>query len=332
MTTVLYGSNEIAAKAGCDESARYWHVACVVAATMTALPLSGPLASRSFGMLGPSLALGLFIAACGSSDGKGSSGGAPNGNQGGSSNGGSSSTTAGASAAAAALCPDTTEPGDMIAIPAGAFEMGCDDATDPKCSEDEKPMHHVTLSAFELDRTEVTQAAYTACIADGACQPPSCEWSCEHPDFPAGCVTWSQANAYCSWAGKRLPSEAEWEKAARGEASNKYPWGASEPSCSLANIAGCGDALRPVGSFGDGASPYGALDMAGNVVELVADWYADAYYAESPAADPKGPATGKRYGGRGGGFKSDADFVRASKRDWYDPTDAAPSLGFRCAR
>jgi formylglycine-generating enzyme required for sulfatase activity len=145
-------------------------------------------------------------------------------------------------------------------------------------------------------------------------------------------VTWQQASNYCAWAGKHLPTEAEWEKASRGDQGNVYPWGNGAASCSLANMAGCGGGLQSVGSLSAGASPYGALDMAGNVVELVADFYDEKYYATSPTSDPPGPPSGKRYSGRGGGFKSNADFVRASKRDWYDPTDSAVSLGFRCAK
>lgn len=262
----------------------------------------------------------LLLLACGS-NGKDSTGG-----------GGSPITSqAGATGDGGFACTTTADAGEMVSVPAGQFIMGCNDAVDKQCSDDEKPKHNVTLSAFEIDRTEVTQAAYTACVADGACQPPTCEWNCDHPNFPASCVTWPQASSYCKWAQKRLPTEAEWEKAARGDQGNKYPWGNGEPDCSLANLGGCGETLKDVGAS-TGASPYGALDMAGNVVELVADWYDQGYYADSPAADPPGPASGKRYSGRGGGFKSPADFVRSSKRDWYDPTDTAPSLGFRCAR
>ena len=275
----------------------------------------------------------LLLAACGSSDG----GSKPKGN-GTSNTGGSGGRTGDQGSSAGATpsgepegfaCTATADPGEMVSVPAGEFTMGCDARS---CGGDEQPQHAVTLAAFEIDRTEVTQAQYTACIADGACEPPSCDWVCDQPDLPAGCVTWAQAKAFCGWAGKRLPTEAEWEKAARGDAGGTYPWGDDAPSCARANMAGCADGLLPVGSAPDGASPYGALDMAGNVVELVADWYDAGYYATSPSTDPEGPATGTRYSGRGGGFKSDSNFLRASKRDWYDPTDTAVSLGFRCAR
>jgi formylglycine-generating enzyme required for sulfatase activity len=226
----------------------------------------------------------------------------------------------------------TAGPGELVPVPAGDFTMGCNDAVDSACSDDEKPMHIVTLSAFEIDKTEVTQAQYSACVLAGTCDPPTCDWNCDNADFPATCLTWAQASAYCSFVSERLPSEAEWEKAARGDKGLKYPWGNTEPSCTLANMAGCSDGAMAVGSLAAGASPYGALDMAGNVVELVADWYDAGYYASTPPADPKGPAKGTRYSGRGGGFKSAATYLRTSKRDWYDTSDASASLGFRCAR
>lgn len=254
------------------------------------------------------------------------------------SNGGSSKdhkgegAAAGASAATDTKCTATADPGETVQVPAGDFGMGCDKSVDDACSDDEMPMHTVSLSAFEIDRTEVTQAQYAACIADGKCTAPSCDWNCDNQNFPATCLTWTQGGAYCSWAGKRLPTEAEWEKAARGDHDFKYPWGNDDPDCAHANLSGCSDGAMEVGSLAAGASPYGALDMAGNVVEFVADWYDQAYYAASPPADPMGPKSGTRHGGRGGGFKSNAQYLRAAKRDWYDATDAAASLGFRCAR
>lgn len=228
-------------------------------------------------------------------------------------------------------CTGDTTPAVTVNVPAGDFPMGCNSAVDMDCADDEKPLHTVTLGAFKIDRTEVTQAQYAACVSAGACNAPSCPWDCSKTDNPATCVLQSDAKAYCAWAGARLPTEAEWEKAARGSDGNKYPWGNTEPDCTLTNMAGCGDAAQPVGSLSAGASPYGALDMAGNVVEMVADWYDAAYYASSPSADPTGPASGTRYGGRGGGFKSEALWQRTSKRDWYDLTDEGAALGFRCA-
>jgi sulfatase modifying factor 1 len=274
----------------------------------------------------------LLLAACGSNNDsdKNGEGDSNAGTSGDSNKGGSSGS--GGSAASGFTCTATAEPSALVDVPAGEFAMGCNEATDSACDSDEKPQHTVSLSAFAIDRTEVSQAQFTACVLDGACEPPLCDWDCEKQDYPAGCVSSSHALAYCSWAKRRLPTEAEWEKAARGDEGAIFPWGDAAPDCSLANKAGCDDAARPVGSLADGASPYGALDMAGNVVEMVADWYDEAYYAASPASDPPGPASGTRYVGRGGGYKSDTKYLRASKRDWYDVTDQAPSLGFRCVR
>jgi sulfatase modifying factor 1 len=229
-------------------------------------------------------------------------------------------------------CTSSARPGPLVEVEAGDFVMGCNAEVDDECDDDEQPMHTVSVSAFEIERTEVTQDAYTACVTDGACTPPSCAWDCDAPDLPANCLTIDQATMYCVWAGRRLPTEAEWEKAARGGEGQKYPWGNDAPTCELANMSGCGDVKLPAGSLPDGASPYGALDMAGNLVEMVTDWYDASYYEESPSADPTGPASGTRYGGRGGGYGSEALWMRASKRDWYDLDDMSVSLGFRCAR
>jgi formylglycine-generating enzyme required for sulfatase activity len=219
----------------------------------------------------------------------------------------------------------------MVSVSAGDFIMGCNAAVDNECLDDEKPMHTVTLSAFQIDRTEVTQEQYAACVTAGSCAAPNCSWDCSKTNYPAACLDLADAQAYCTWAQARLPTEAEWEKAARGTSGNKFPWGNTAADCTLTNMAGCGDTAQPVGSLAAGASPYGALDMAGNVVEMVSDRYDATYYTSSPSSDPQGPASGDTHVGRGGGFKSEATWQRASKRDWYDVTDAAASLGFRCA-
>jgi formylglycine-generating enzyme required for sulfatase activity len=228
-------------------------------------------------------------------------------------------------------CTSNAQPGDMVTVPAGDFAMGCGD-TDTQCQDNEKPLHQVTLVAFDIDRTEVTQDQYAACAEAKACGAPTCDWDCGKTNYPAACVTWAQAKAYCAWAGKRLPTEAEWEKAARGTDGRLYPWGNDIPDCTHVNMASCGSGAEPVGNHPAGASPYGALDMAGNVVEMVADWYDAGFYNTSPKDNPTGPATGTRYSGRAGGFKSEPVWMRASARDWYDVSDASPSLGFRCAR
>jgi formylglycine-generating enzyme required for sulfatase activity len=219
-----------------------------------------------------------------------------------------------------------------IAVPAGAFMMGCNAAVDQTCKDDEVPGRSVTLTAFQIESTEVTQGRYAACVAAQQCTPPSGAWNCDESASPATGVTWDQAKAYCAWAGRRLPTEAEWEFAARGADGRKYPWGNEEPDCTRTNMVGCSGKVDAVGLHPAGASAFGALDMAGNVVEMVADWYDMAYYKTAPSTDPTGPATGTRYGGRGGGWKSDATWQRTSARDWYDLEDTGSSLGFRCAR
>lgn len=218
-----------------------------------------------------------------------------------------------------------------LPIPGGVFTMGCNAEVDKNCAPDEDPMRSVTLTAFAIEQTETTQGRYAACVAAQKCSPPACAWDCSEAASPAVCVTWNQAKDYCAWSGRRLPTEAEWELAARGADGRKYPWGNDEPDCTRANMAGCSGKVDAVGQHPGGASPYGALDMSGNAVEMVADWYDKAYYQSAPATDPTGPATGNRYTGRGGGYKSEAVWQRTSARDWYDITDTGASLGFRCA-
>ncbi|MFL5322542.1 MAG: formylglycine-generating enzyme family protein [Myxococcaceae bacterium] len=227
----------------------------------------------------------------------------------------------------------TTEPA-MVTVPAGAFPMGCRELCSDAVSGADIPVHTVELSAFAIDRTEVTQEAYSRCVAAKACTRPGANFDpVKKPSFPITNVTWEQARDYCAWTGKRLPTEAEWEKAARGTDQRRYPWGPEQPDCERANFEPCGGKLVTVGALPNGASPYGALDMAGNVEEWVADWYSGAYYRESPAKDPLGPAvdSGSGHVVRGGSYRYDAWHLGATVRFW-DPGGPTDELGFRCAR
>ena len=260
-------------------------------------------------------------------------------------------------AAAAESCA-----GDMVAVPAGAFEMGSPEGTG---DADEHPRHVVALSAYCIDRTEVTVAAYAACTAAGACGAPplTVNWASysvddaarfsrwcnrgDRPDHPINCIDWGMANAYCAWRGGRLPTEAEWEYAARGSDGRIYPWGDAAPDARRLNACGsecaalsrrplyAGDdgwaTTAPVGSYPAGASPSGALDLAGNVWEWTADWYGP--YGAEPQTDPQGAPAGTSRVSRGGSWNgSTADAGRAADRDWLDPKVRETGLGFRCAR
>jgi formylglycine-generating enzyme required for sulfatase activity len=225
----------------------------------------------------------------------------------------------------------------MVYVPAGSFWMGSDE-DDSDANDDEKTRHEVYLDAFYIDRYEVTNTQYSQCVEAGACEVPG---NCHYgqptygdpikADHPVVCLDWNRAQAYCQWAGARLPTEAEWEKAARGTEGHEYPWGGSKPDCSKAQYDDCDGQTVLVGSKSGGASPYGALDMAGNVWEWVADWYSDDYYANSSASNPQGPATGRHRVLRGGSWLSSWRSVRAASRFWHSPGDSRnPDIGFRC--
>ncbi len=232
--------------------------------------------------------------------------------------------------------PPAAEASKTVPVAASTFGMGCNAQVDQECRKDELPPHSVALAAFEIDVTEVTQAQYYDCVHSGVCAPPSCDWDpCvggKRRQYPVVCVNHADAVAYCTWKGMRLPTEAEWEKAARGEDRRKYPWGNDGVDCAHANILGCTKGTMPPGTLAAGASPYGALDMAGNVVEWVLDFYDAAYYATSPASEPKGPAKASRYVGRGGGWRSEPVWHRTSQRDDYEPGYLKDTLGFRCVK
>lgn len=203
----------------------------------------------------------------------------------------------------------------------------------PDAPEDEKPQHRVWLDAFWIDRTEATNAMYAACVETGACKPiisPRLDML-ENPDFPVQGVAWPEAAAYCEWVGRRLPTEAEWEKAARGTDVRLYPWGDEPPDDTRANFGRRQGDVVATGSSPEGASPYGALDMAGNVYEWVADWYAQDYYAQSPSESPPGPERTLVRVIRGGAWNGSQDALRAANRFWAFP-GRNDYDGFRCAQ
>jgi hypothetical protein len=220
---------------------------------------------------------------------------------------------------------------DMVCVPAGPFFRGCNQARDQACGRDEMPSRTLTIKGFEIDRTEVTQAALDVCVQAGACAAPVGFDPRGRPAHPATQVTVAIAEAYCRWANKRLPTEAEWEKAARGSDMRVFPWGDDRATCARAQYRDCGllDVV-PVGVLG-GTSIYGAEDMAGNAAEWVSDSYLPDYYGDAPAVDPAGPAgPGMGRVKRGGGFSSNVNALRVSARDWGERD--LPAQGLRCAR
>jgi formylglycine-generating enzyme required for sulfatase activity len=231
----------------------------------------------------------------------------------------------------------------MVYIPEGKFLMGSSE-DDTLARADEKPQREVLLDAFWIDQTEVTNQQYQQCVDAGECTLPGRLSSNTRKDYfgnpdydqyPAMHITWFQAEAYCHWAGRRLPTEAEWEKAARGTDGRIWPWGNEQPNETLTNFMAIVRDTTKVGSYPQGASPYGVFDMAGNVFEWVSDWWAWDTYRKGPDENPQGPETGKDKVLRGGSWVSDADAVRSAYRHAYSP-DQYPfphgdHSGIRCA-
>jgi len=272
----------------------------------------------------------------------------------------------------------------MVEVKKGSFWMGCDVRVNSKCTERYVdrglgkedtgrdfglPYHMVTLDGYQIDSHEVKVSEYRECFEAGKCGQPATEQNCNwgmagKDEHPINCVDWSQAEAYCCWKGARLCTEAEWEKAARGASGASYPWGNDHPVCGTAELgssadetmlfdeqegeSGCGSATTgTVCSKQKDRGPYGACDMAGNVSEWVADWYAREYYSKSPTQNPKGPdeSTAEthseyNYGmfdtygpyriHRGGYYGTDLGLALSSIRQRSVPTIKNPSIGFRC--
>ena len=223
----------------------------------------------------------------------------------------------------------------MVLVPGSEFTMGS-----PMGDADERPPHQVYLDSYLIDRHEVTVGQYAEFLQQAGGNAPS-DWKTmnqlSNKKRPVSNVDWADAAAYCKWAGKRLPTEAEWEKAARGTDGRLYPWGNEPPTSRHANYGQSGSnnngALAPVGSFEEGKSPYGVYDMAGNVWEWVSDWYDHDYYRNSPQRNPEGPPTGGFKGIRGGSWNSSVRALRSADRYWDPPTFRSQySPGFRCVK
>jgi formylglycine-generating enzyme required for sulfatase activity len=234
---------------------------------------------------------------------------------------------------------------EWVSIPGGSFSMGSNDG-----DSDEKPVHTVRVASFEMSRSEVTVRQYKACVEAGACTAPDtgefCNWGKSgREEHPINCVEWNQASAFARWAGGRLPTEAEWEYAARSAGKAVvYPWGNDAPSCDLAvfghgrsctasDPCGCGrNSTWPVCSKTDGNTDQGLCDMSGNVWEWVEDWYHDSY-SGAPAdgsAWISGGGSGRVY--RGGSWNYPASYVRAANRGRFTPGYRCSYLGFRLSR
>jgi formylglycine-generating enzyme required for sulfatase activity len=223
----------------------------------------------------------------------------------------------------------------VIYIPAGTFIMGSTE-DDRKADPAEKPAHNVFTDAYWIDRTQVTNAMFRTCVKAGACtydlQPGTAPnyYNPLYDNHPVVYITWNQAARYCAWEGGRLPTEAEWEKAARGSRNMVYAWGDQLPNINLVNLNNYVGVTTAVGNFPRGASAYGLMDMGGNVREWVSDWYAADYYQYSPANNPTGPETGEKKVLKGAAFSDLEVFGRAANRLSHIPDSPGNVRGFRC--
>lgn len=241
----------------------------------------------------------------------------------------------------------------MVLIPAGEFLMGSDKRVDRNGYQAELPQRTVYLDSYEIDQFEVTTVQFLRFILSQDL-PPLIDWQYDGGNFqetmsnhPVMHVSWAEADAYCKWAGKRLPTEAEWEKSARGEDGRLYPWGNQTAGLSRANFGRTGlsgpvrdrperlllyPPIISVDKYDNAVSPYGLFQMSGNVAEWVADWYDPKYYATAPNRNPKGPEKGTQKSFRGGSWIDSTPSVRVAQRNGTDPNTKMNWLGFRCAR
>ena len=218
---------------------------------------------------------------------------------------------------------------EMVFLPAGSFGMGSEDGP-----AEERPVHEVAVNAFYLDRTEVTAASYLAySLMDGRqVKKRVLLDSPTIPAAPATMVNWHDAQAYCGSLNKRLPTEAEWEYAARGVSETTYPWGEASPDHSLARYLGAAAEPVAIDALQHGATPQGVLHLAGNVAEWVGDWWDPLYYPSSPSDNPRGPGVGDYKVVRGGSWSQPATEIRGAARSFHSPDRGAAYIGFRCAR
>jgi iron(II)-dependent oxidoreductase len=242
---------------------------------------------------------------------------------------------------------------EMVNIPAGFFLMGSNKKVDRNAYQPEFPQRKVYLDAYEIDKFEVTTVQYLKFVL-ATNRNPLIDWQYDGGNFqetmashPVMHVSWFDADAYCKWAGKRLPTSAEWEKAARGEDGRIYPWGNEPAGLSRANFGRTGlsgpvrdrperlllyPPIISVDKYENAVSPYGVFQMVGNVAEWTADWYDPNYYKSAPDRNPQGPEKGSQRAFRGGGWIDSTPSVRPAQRNGTDPNTKMNWLGFRCAR
>ncbi len=238
---------------------------------------------------------------------------------------------------------DNLEDENMVTVEKGKFYYGCQNDSTGKCEENNNYYKKIFLDTFQIDKYEVSVVHYRECVEAGVCNVPakgvnSNYYNKERDEFPVNYVSWTDAETYCKWKGKRLPTEAEWEKAARGSSGFIYPWGNDPVDCRYAVMdmgrEGCFKARSwTVDSKERGISPYGAYQMIGNIAEWVSDYYGIKYYRFIPSKNPKGPDSGKEKVVRGGSYRSSSSKSLTSySRDFYSPETKRSEIGFRCAR